>query len=112
MPIRPENRARYPADWAIEYRDDRLAPAEDEGQLAVAGVHEHPVAGLELALEQLQRQSVDELLLDHAAQLGVRRRVRPARFDGDDDLLADADVAAERLVDAGATVLATAGSDE
>src|SRR4051794_4045304 len=39
-----------------------------EPELAVAGVHQHTVPRAELALEQLQRQLVDELLLNHALE--------------------------------------------
>src|SRR5215204_4739114 len=48
-----------------------------ERELAVGGVDEHPIAGLELALQQLQRQLVHEPLLDHPLERAraVRRVV-------------------------------------
>src|SRR3954454_7869790 len=48
------------------YRSGSRRLAEHE--LAVRRVHQHPIAGLELALEQRQRQLVHELLLDHSPQ--------------------------------------------
>src|SRR5213078_3498695 len=39
-----------------------------EHERALARIHPHAVAGLELALEQGERELVDQLLLDHALQ--------------------------------------------